>query len=119
MGVTLDSQLSYRKYLEGCANKIAERNCILRKLARTKWGASQPALPTLIIALWYNAAEYCAPVWTRSPNTKLIYVKLREYMRTIGGCLNSTPMQWLPTISLTIAPPHIIRLREYATQKII
>ncbi|GFR80718.1 hypothetical protein ElyMa_004051400 [Elysia marginata] len=31
----------------------------------------------------YSAAEYCAPKWTKSPNTKLVDVKLRESMRTI------------------------------------
>ncbi|GFR79776.1 RNA-directed DNA polymerase from mobile element jockey-like [Elysia marginata] len=96
---------NYRKHLEGCANKIAKRNCILRKLARTTWGASQSVLQTSTLALSFNAAEYCAPAWTRSPNTKLVDVKQRESMRTVGGCLKSTPIQWLPTIS-SFAPPH-------------
>ncbi|GFS01453.1 hypothetical protein ElyMa_004581700 [Elysia marginata] len=29
-------------------------------------------------------------------------------MRTVGGCLKSTPIQWLPIVS-SIAPPHIRR----------
>ncbi|GFS27107.1 RNA-directed DNA polymerase from mobile element jockey-like [Elysia marginata] len=62
------------------------------------------------------ATEYCAPVWTRSPNTKLVDVKLSESKGTKGGCLKSRPIQWLPTIS-SIAPPHF--RREDSTQKMI
>ncbi|GFR57353.1 hypothetical protein ElyMa_000000200 [Elysia marginata] len=51
LGVTLDRKLNYRKYLEGCANKIAKSNCILRKLARTTCGASQSVLQTSTIDL--------------------------------------------------------------------
>ena len=40
LGDTLDRKLSYKKHLEGTANKIAKRNCLLRKLAGTTWGAS-------------------------------------------------------------------------------
>ncbi|GFS21021.1 RNA-directed DNA polymerase from mobile element jockey-like [Elysia marginata] len=92
LGVALDRQLNYHKHLEGCANKIAKRNCILRKLARTTWGASQSVLQTSTLALCNSAAEYCTPAWTRSPNTKLVDVKLCEWMRTLGGCLKSTPI---------------------------
>ncbi|GFR84146.1 RNA-directed DNA polymerase from mobile element jockey-like [Elysia marginata] len=63
-----------------------------------------------------SAAEYCPPVWIRRRNTKLVDVKLRESMRTTGGCLKSTPIQWLPTMC-SVAPPHI--RREDATQKMI
>ncbi|GFS19085.1 RNA-directed DNA polymerase from mobile element jockey-like [Elysia marginata] len=77
-------------------------------------GASQSVLRTSTLALCYSAAEYCAPVWTRSPNINLVI--LRELRRTIGDCLISTPIQWLPTIK-SIAPPHV--RREDATQKII
>ncbi|GFS18697.1 RNA-directed DNA polymerase from mobile element jockey-like [Elysia marginata] len=40
LGITLDRQLNYPKHLEGCANKIAKINCILRKIARRTWGTS-------------------------------------------------------------------------------
>ena len=114
LGVTLDRQLTYKKHIEGCANKIAKRNCILRKLCGTSWGASQTVLRTSSLALCYSVAEYCAPVWTRSSHTNRIDVQLRESMRTISGCLKSTPIQWLPTMC-AIAPPHI--RREEASQR--
>ena len=114
LGVTLDRQLTYKKHLEGTARKIGKRNCILKKLAGTTWGASQTLLRTSAIALCYSVAEYCSPVWMRSSHTKLVDVKLRESMRTITGCLKSTPTQWLPVMS-AIAPPHL--RREAANQK--
>ncbi|GFS20015.1 hypothetical protein ElyMa_001558800 [Elysia marginata] len=65
-----------------------------------------------------GSAEYCAHVWTRSPNTELVDVKLRDSMRTIGGCLKSTLIQWLPYHKLT--PQWLTHARrEDATQKII
>ena len=116
LGVTLDRQLSYRKHLEGCANKIGKRNCLLRKLTGTSWGASQTVLRTSTLALCYSVAEYCAPVWTRSSHTNKVDVKLRESMRLVSGCLKSTPTQWLPTLS-SLTPPHI--RREVANQRMI
>ncbi|GFR72816.1 RNA-directed DNA polymerase from mobile element jockey-like [Elysia marginata] len=99
---------------EGYVNKIAKRNCILRKLATTSWGALQSVLQTSTLALCCSAAEYCTPVWTRSPSTKLVNVKLRESMRRIGGCLKSTLIQWLPTIKLNWFSPH--QKRRYDTE---
>ncbi|GFR99725.1 RNA-directed DNA polymerase from mobile element jockey-like [Elysia marginata] len=71
-----------------------EKKSILRKFARTTWGTSQSALLTSTLAMCYSAAEYCAPVWTISPNTKLVDVKLYESMRTIGGLfqINADPV---------------------------
>ena len=113
LGVTLDRALTYKKHLEDSSNKIGKRNCLIRKLARTTWGAKQTVLRTTTLALSYSVAEYCAPVWMRSAHTNLIDVKLRESMRTITGSLRSTPNQWLPVMS-AIAPPHL--RREEANQ---
>lgn len=115
LGVILDRQLTYRKHLEGSANKIAKRNCLIRKLANSSWGASQQVLRTSALALCYSAGEYCAPVWMRSPHVKLVDTKLRETMRIVSGCLKSTPTQWLPTMSAI--PPPALR-RQEANQKI-
>lgn len=114
LGVTLDRQLTYKKHLEGTASKIGKRNCLLRKLAGTTWGASQTLLRTSTLALCHSVGEYCAPVWMRSTHTNLVDVKLRESMRIITGCLKSTPTQWLPVMS-AIAPPHL--RRENINQK--
>ena len=114
LGVTLDRTLSYQTHLKGCANKIAKRNNLLKKVAGTQWGASQTVLRTTAVALCYSAAEYCAPAWTRSQHTRVVDTKLRETMRITSGCLKSTPTQWLPVAS-SIAPPHL--RREEVNQK--
>ena len=108
LDVTLDRQLTYRRHLEGSANKIAKRNCLIRKLAGTSWGAPTTVLRTSALALCYSVADYCAPVWARSSHTHLVDTKLRDSMRTITGCLKSTPVQWLPVMS-GIPPPHLRR----------
>ena len=114
LGVTLDRTLSYQTHLKGCASKVAKRNNLLKKVAGTRWGASQSVLRTTAVALCYSAAEYCAPAWVRSKNAKLVDTKLRETMRITSGCLKSTPNQWLPVVS-SITPPHI--RREEMNQK--
>ena len=91
LGVTLDRQLNYKTHIKGVAGKIGKRNCLIKKLAGTTWGAHQPLLRTSTLALCYSAAEYCSPVWSRSTHTNLVDVKLRDSMRTITGCLKSTP----------------------------
>ena len=61
LGVTLDRQLNYRKHIEGCANKIAKRNCLMRKLANSSWGASQQILRISALDLCSSVGEYCDP----------------------------------------------------------
>ena len=114
LGVTLDRTLSYKAHIQGIAKKVNKRNCIIRKIAGTSWGAKQSVLRTSGLALCYSAAEYAAPVWSRSSHTHQIDTKLRDTMRTISGCLKSTPNNWLPVTS-AIAPPHL--RREEANQK--
>ena len=91
LGVTLDRTLSYKAHIQGIAKKVNKRNCIIRKIAGTSWGAKQSVLRTSGLALCYSAAEYAAPVWSRSSYTHQIDTKLRDTMRTISGCLKSTP----------------------------
>ncbi|GFS02884.1 hypothetical protein ElyMa_004618900 [Elysia marginata] len=63
-------------------------------------------------ARWRGAAEYCALVWTRSPNTKLVDVKLHVAMRAIGVCLKSAPIQWLPTTDSPSSPTPEEKMRR-------
>ena len=113
LGVTLDRTLSYKAHIQWITKKVNKRNCIIRKIAGTSWGAKQSVLRTSGLALCYSAAEYAAPVWSRSSHTHQIDTKLRDTMRTISGCLKSTPNNWLPVTS-AIAPPHL--RREEANQ---
>ncbi|GFR92107.1 TBC1 domain family member 10B [Elysia marginata] len=66
--------------------------------------------------MFVNWDKWMSKKFKKKPEHQTVDVKLRESMRTIGGCLKSMPIQWLPTIS-PIAPPHI--RREDVTQKII
>ena len=69
------------------------------KLASSTWGASANTLRSSALALCYSAAEYCAPVWSRSANTSQVNVQLNSTMRLIFGTLCSTPLPWLPVVS--------------------
>lgn len=116
LGITMDRTLSYKTHLENTAAKINTRNNIIHKLCGTTWGAKASTLKTSALSLVYSVAEYCAPVWLNSCHVKTIDTKLNETMRTISGCLKSTPLPWLPVLS-NIAPPTIRRqeglVREY------
>jgi len=65
---------------------------------------SAATLRTSAMALCYSTAEYCAPVWDRSPLTKLIDVQLNESMRIVSEALRPTPF---PSRSVVASPqPH-------------
>ena len=68
------------------------------------------------LALCYSAAEYCAPVWSRSAHTSQVDVQLNFTMHIISGTLCSTPLPWLPVLS-NIEPPAL--RRKAATDKLI
>jgi len=69
LGVTLDRMLSYREHLTKTAGKLKNQNNLLIKLAGSTWGASANTLRSSALALCYSAAEYCAPVCSRSAHT--------------------------------------------------
>ncbi len=116
LSVTLDRSLTYHDHLKKTAAKVSSRNNLLSKLAGTSWGARAQTLKTTALALCYSAAEYCAPVWSRSSHTKLVDVQLNMSMRIITGTLRSTPLPWLPVLS-NIPPPHL--RRQEATAKLL
>jgi len=101
--------LSYHAHLKKYAAKVSTRNSLLRLLAGSSWEASATTLRTSALALCYSTAEYCAPVWARSPYTKLIDVQLNDSMRIVSGTLRPTPLPWLPVLSHT-TPPHVWRM---------
>ena len=63
-----------------------------------------------------SAAEYCAPVWSRSAHTSRVDVQLNSAMRLIPGTVRSTPLPWLPVLS-NIEPPAL--RRKAATDKLV
>ena len=87
LAVTLDRTLSYREHLTKTVGKQKNRNNLLMKLAGSTWGASANTLWSSALALCYSAAEYCAPVWSRSAHTSRVDVQLNSTMRLISGTL--------------------------------
>ncbi len=116
LGVTMDRSLTYHDHMKKTAAKVSSRNNLLSKLAGTSWGARAQTLKTTALALCYLAAEYCAPVWSRSSHTRLEDVQLNKSMRIITGTLRSTPLPWLPV--LCNIPPQHLRQQE-ATAKLL
>ena len=82
--LTLDCMLSYRKHLPKTVGKLKNRNNLLMKLAGSTWGASTNTLWSSAVALCYSAAEYCAPVWSRSAHTSQVDVQLNSTMHLIS-----------------------------------
>ncbi len=116
LGVTLDRTLSYREHLTKTAGKLKNRNNLLMKLSGSSWGANADTLRSSALALCYPAAEYCAPVWSRSAHTSLVDVQLNSTMRLISGTLRPTPLPWLPVLA-NIEPPAL--RRKAATDKLV
>ena len=108
--------LKGREHLTKTAGKLKNRNNLFMKLAGSTCGASANTLRSSALALCYSAAEYCAPVWSRSAHTSRVDVQLNSTMRLISGTLRSTPLPWLPVLS-DIEPPAL--RRKAATDKLV
>ena len=109
LGVRLDRMLNFNKqHLEEVTGKVTPRVSLIRRLAGTTWGASAKTLRISTQALVFPAAEYCAPVWSRSPHVKKVDVAINSFLRTISGCLKPTPMLQLPVLA-GIAPAGLRR----------
>ncbi|KAJ3615090.1 hypothetical protein NHX12_018658 [Muraenolepis orangiensis] len=105
LGVRLDRTLSYKQHLEEVRAKVTARVSLIRRLAGTTWGASARTLRISTQALVFSAAEYCAPVWSRSPHVKKVDPIINNALRIITGCLKPTPVSYLPYKVLLLASP--------------
>ncbi|KAJ4921364.1 hypothetical protein JOQ06_022808 [Pogonophryne albipinna] len=74
LGMRLDRTLSFKKHLEEA--KVTSRVALIRRLAGTTWGASAKTLRISTQALVFSVAEYCAPVWSRSPHARKLVVSV-------------------------------------------
>ena len=82
LGMRLDRMLNFKQRLEEVAGKVTSRVALIRRLAGTTWGASAKTLRISTQALVFHAAEYCAPVWSRSPHVKKVDVAINSSLRT-------------------------------------
>ena len=83
ISVRLDRMLNFKQHLEEVAGKFTTRVSLIRHLAGTIWGASAKTLRISTQALVFPAAEYCAPVWSRSPHVNKVDVAINSSLRTI------------------------------------
>ena len=67
LGVRLDRMLNFKQHIEDVAGKVTSRVSLIRRLAGTTWGASAKTMWVCTQALVFTAAEYGAPVCSRSP----------------------------------------------------
>ena len=108
LGVTLDRTLSYKTHIHTTKMKVATRNHLLKKLAKSRWGTNAMTIRTTALALCYSTAEYAAPVWERLAYAHLLNPELNQSCRAIPGCLKLTNVDNLYLLS-GIAPPEIRR----------
>ena len=108
LGVRLDRMLNFKQHLDEVAGKVTSRGSLIRRLAGTTWGASAKTLRISTQSLVFPAAEYCAPVWSRSPHMKKVDVAINSSLRTISGCLKTTPVFQFPLLA-GIAPASLRR----------
>lgn len=109
LGVTLDRMLTFKSHCEKTAKKINTRNCLIRNLTGSIWGAQPHAIRVSALALCFSVGKYGCPVWGRSIHTGKVDVALNNSCRIITWCLKSTPVKKVYLLA-GVAPPNIRRL---------
>jgi len=104
LGIILDRSLTFKDHILKLKNKVSSRIALIKRLAGLTWGCSFSVLKTSTSALVYAPAEYCSQAWWQSAYTRELDTQLNEAMRTISGCIRSTPIDFLPFLS-GILPP--------------
>ena len=66
LGVYLDPSLSFNKHSQYVAERVADRNNIIKAMAGTSWGQQKETLLMTYKAVGRSIINYAAPVW--SPN---------------------------------------------------
>ena len=79
----VDRMLNFKQHLEEVAGKVTSRVSLIHRIAGTTWGASAKTLRISTQALVFSSDEYCAFVWSRSPNVKKVDVAINISLRTI------------------------------------
>ena len=107
--VKLYRSLTFRHHLVALRKKVSSRVALLRRLVGSEWGAGAKTLRIATLSLFHSTAEYCAPVWCRSAQTRLIDSVLNDALRIVTGCLRPTPTDHLSILS-GIQPAELCRL---------
>ena len=88
-----------QRTLDEDCRQAEEPKQLADEASRFHLGRQCHTLRSSALVLCYSAAEYCAPVWSRSAHTSRVDVQLNSTMRLISGTLRSTPLPWLPVLS--------------------
>ena len=79
--------------------KSEQENNIIRKLRKSKWGATPTTLKSSALAQCYSAADKACLVWKRSTHAKKLDATLNETCRMITSCLMPTNTSSLPVLA--------------------
>ena len=99
LGIKLDKSFTFRHHFEALRKKLSSRVTLLRRLVGSGWGAGAKTLRIATLSLVYSTANLCAPVWCRSPQTRLIDSVLNNALRIVIKCLRPIPTDYLPVLS--------------------
>ena len=103
VGVRLERMLNFKQHIEELTGKVTSRVSLTRRLAGTTWGASAKTFRISTQTLVFSVAEYYAPIWSRSPHAKKVYVAINSSLRIIHVCLKPSAVFQLPVLA-GIAP---------------
>ena len=90
LGVTLDTNLIFTQHCNNIAEKVQQRNNVLKALASSTWGCNKETLLTTYQAIGRSILSYCCPVWTPSPkdtNWCRLQRAQNSALRISTGCL--------------------------------
>ena len=105
-----------QRTLDEDCRQAEEPKQLVDEASRFQRGASTNTLRSSALAFCYSAAEYCAPVCSRSAHASQVDLQLNSTMHLISGTLQSTPLPWLPVLSNIELPA--LR-RKAATDKLV
>ena len=80
----LDKPLIYKEHCKKTNPKVNTRNCLLRILEGSAWGA-KPLTVRTTFSQCFSAGEYASVVWCRSAYVKKLDITLNETCRIITG----------------------------------
>ena len=111
LGVYLDTSLSFNKHSGYVAERVSNRNNILKALAGTSWGQQKETLLMTYKAVGRSIINYAAPVWStnlRDTNYRSIQYTQNEALRITTGCHKMSSVDHLH------AEAKMLKVREHS-----
>ncbi|XP_054712968.1 uncharacterized protein LOC129222479 [Uloborus diversus] len=93
LGITLDTRLTWNKYIEQVTDRVVDRLCLLKRLAGIKWGSSQSVLTSTFTSYIKPVLDYGSEVLITASDSTLSKLDLvqNKALRLITGAAVSTP----------------------------